>query len=132
MDVVKFTRSRVLGDLVAFELDQNFCRETGTLAGGSGFDLTIKLGAALGKVTASGKLVPISFSASDGSQNFAALATHDLVVPNGVDTTSSYLARGPMIVRAEEITWPAGATTNQIAAAVAQAVALGILVRTSG
>ena len=36
MDVIKYTRPRTLGDLVAFELDTNYCRESVTLLYGAG------------------------------------------------------------------------------------------------
>ncbi len=78
------------------------------------------------------KYVQVSAAANDGSQNAAAILIHDTTAPNGVDTLASTWERGPMIVRAEELIWPAGANNAQIAAWTAQLVAKGILVRTSG
>lgn len=232
MDVIKHTRPRTLGDLVVFEVDTNYCRERGTLLGGSSAVRTarqfavlgaIALGAAtvtpaaavsatsgtvgngsIGTPTAdsgapagkyrvtivssatnvgqfevtkpdgtldgvgtvavayngtinftladgsadwveddyievtvsyaagSGKLKEIDFAAVDGSQNAVGIAPVLTTAPDGVDVDLDYLARGPMIVRSEELIWPDGASDSQKAAATLQLKALGILVRASG
>jgi hypothetical protein len=227
MDILKINRPRTLGDLLAYELDQNYCREAGVLRNGvgllAGFSVlgmqtlgtlagaiaalgtntgnptfgavTVAAGSQVGEydmvmedathfivlapapdpnttgaeighgvfgsafsaggvgftgtaggtacvagdsfkitVTAAagdGKLGPINFSATDGSQNAMGISTGSADSASG-DAPIYYLARGPMIVRAEELIWPGGATTNQIAAATAQLALLGIVVRTSG
>lgn len=94
---------------------------------GDGFKLTVAA------TPGDNKLSQINFSATDGSQNAMGVSC------GGADSTSgdapiAYKARGPLIIRAEEIIWPAGATTNQIAAATAQLAQLSppILVRASG
>lgn len=127
MDVVKYLRPRTIGDLVAVEFDQNYCRERVTLASGG---VAAQFGV-VGLITASGKYAPINFSAADGSQNAAGVALNGCDATAG-DTPMDTLVRGPCIVRKEELVFPAGATTNQIAAAWAQLTALGVLCRTSG
>jgi hypothetical protein len=228
MDVLKITRPRTLGDLVAFELDNHYNREAGTLRSGVGLiqprtvlgmqtlgtlsgaiaalgtntgaptfsSVTVAAGTPLGeydvmmedathftvfyppsddaaaaelgkgvfgtaftlgglgvtitagtpaciasdafKITVSaaagdGKLAAVNASATDGTQNAVGIAAANADSASG-DAPIAYLARGPMIVRAEELLWPSGATTPRIAAWTAQLAALNppILVRTSG
>ena len=85
-------------------------------------------GTVMGKITASGKLTILAPAASDGSQNAAAI----LFGP--VDATSADVS-ATITSRLAEVnglclTWPSGITTNQQNAAIAQLVALGIIVRT--
>ena len=98
-------------------------REVGVITGGA-----YKPGTVLGKITASGKLTQLAPAANDGSQNAAAILY-------GYVDASTADKPGTINVRLTEVnglclTWPAGITTNQQTAAIAQLAALGILVRT--
>lgn len=83
---------------------------------GDGFDVTVVAGT---------KYVPIDFSAIDGSQRAAA------IIINGVDATSADVETAVLTGNAQiigsQLVWPAGATTNQKNAALAQLDALGIV-----
>ncbi|PHY20924.1 head decoration protein [Caulobacter sp. BP25] len=83
-------------------------------------------------LTGARKFAAIDFSAANGLQNAAGIAPKAYSVPDGSDLTGVALRRGPMLVRAEELAWPAGATADQKAGATAQLASLGIVVRTSG
>lgn len=84
---------------------------------GDGFDVTVAAG--------SGKYAPLSLTAVDGSQTAAA------IVINGADATSAdaetAILTGHAQIVALHLTWPAGATTNQKNAALAQLARLGII-----
>lgn len=228
MDVIKYTRPRRLGDLVLFELDNAYTRDSVTVLGGSGSTrsipqfavagaqveitsrtataaaksgntgngvmgaVTVAVGAqpgaykvvfiepganvgtfvvykpdgtvdgegavaaayagSIGFTLADGatdfisgdaftitvneatvtKYTQINFSGADGTQNAAGIFPLAFSAPDGVDVDGEIIARGPAVVRAEELAWPAGATADQIAFATDQLKRLGILVRTSG
>lgn len=84
---------------------------------GDGFDITVAEG--------SGKFVPVSATAKDGSQNAAA------IVIEPADATSADVETALLVGHAQivssQITWPAGATTNQKHGWLAQLAALGIV-----
>ncbi|HLZ08729.1 MAG TPA: head decoration protein [Chloroflexota bacterium] len=99
---------------VVSEQRGSLSRENITVASGSGY---LFAGTVLGEVTATGKYVPVSLTATDGSQTAAAVLLRHL------DATSADAA-GAAIVRLAEIrsnalTWPAGATSTEIAAFLA-------------
>lgn len=83
-------------------------------------------------LTGARKYAAIDFAAANGLQNAAAIAPRAYTVPDGADLAGEALVRGPLIVRAEELAWPAGATADQKAGATAQLAARGIVVRNSG
>lgn len=83
-------------------------------------------------VSGAQKFAQIDFAAANGLANAAGIAPRAVTVPDGADLAGSALRRGPLIVRAEELTWPPGATGDQKAGAIAQLVARGIVVRNSG
>lgn len=83
-------------------------------------------------LTGARKFAAIDFTATNGLQNAAGIAPKAYTVPDGTDLAGVALRRGPLLVRAEELAWPAGATADQKAAATAQLASLGIVVRTSG
>ena len=121
----------VLGE-IAVGVAFNLGGITATIADGGvdwaeGDQVTYTVAAAAG----SGKYDQISFAAVDGLQVAAAILPAQTLAPNGVDVQAGVLVRGPLIVRTEELIWPAGATDPQKAAAIAQLVAKGILVRAS-
>lgn len=76
------------------------------------------------------KAVPIDFAATDGSQNFYAIAGAYCVVEGTTDQKSFAIARGAVLVQ-EQLVWPEGATDAQKAAALAQAETRGLIARRS-
>lgn len=87
---------------------------------GDAFTITVAAG--------TGKVKQIDFAAADGSDVAYGLLTEDTTAPNGADRSAVAVVRNA-IVSDNGITWPAGATTDQKNAAIAQLKSLGILVR---
>ena len=87
---------------------------------GDSFTITVAAG--------SRKVTQIDFAATDGSDAACGLLLLDTTAPDGVDRSAVAIVRNA-IVSDNGITWPAGATTNQKNAAIAQLKSAGILVR---
>jgi hypothetical protein len=88
--------SPTLGDLLKFELNASYCRETVTLKAGTNYPL----GAVLGKITASGKyrLSPAAEVVGDEGAENAITVLIQPVDASGGDKTGLVIARGPVIV----------------------------------
>lgn len=121
------TAPKLLSSWLKYEVNPDYTRHVGVLLAGDGAARDIKAGQVLGRVTASGKLVAWAPAANDGSENAAGIAVNDASAADGADDRVLYLARGPAIVFAPEFVWPAGATSEQKAAAVADLATLGIV-----
>lgn len=85
-----------LGDLLKFELNANYSRETVTLKAGTSYPL----GAVLGKITASGKyrLSPAAQVVGDEGAEVATAVLLQAVDATAADATGLIAARGPVIV----------------------------------
>ena len=94
---------------------------SGTLAAGN-----LVSGTVVGKVTATGKYVILAPAASDGSESAAGILIGDLDA-SSAEEPGIFLAHGEAV--SANLTWPAGITDNQKAAAIAQLRALGIFVK---
>ena len=90
------TKSPTLGDLLKFELNASYCRETVTLKAGSSYPL----GAVLGRITASGKyrLSPAAEVVGDEGAETAVAVLLEAVDASGADKTGLIAARGPVIL----------------------------------
>lgn len=122
------TQPKTLGDLVVRLLDADFTYGSGTLLNAGGAAVTFEIGSVLGKVTASGKLVPLAPGASDGSQTVAALLGDRVTVAAGAETVKLTVDR-MAILRDSQIVWPVGITGPQKTTAIGQLAALHILIR---
>jgi len=89
-------------------------------ASGDAFTITVAAG--------SGKVKQIDFAATDGSDMAYAVLLLDTTAVDGADKSGVAIVRNA-IVSDNGITWPAGATTDQKNAAIAQLKSAGILVR---
>ncbi len=87
---------------------------------GDSFTITVAAG--------SGKVTQIDFAATDGSNAPCGILLLDTTAPDGTDRSAVAIVRNA-IVSDNGIAWPAGATTNQKNAAIAQLKTAGILVR---
>lgn len=85
---------------------------------GDAFTITVAAG--------TGKWVQIDFSGTLGTEDAAGILIGDATAADGTDGVGVALVRNARIVPGK-ITWPAGATTNQKNAALAQLLALGII-----
>ena len=118
-----------LTGVLKFEEDPSYCREEVTVLAGSGSDRELKLGTVLGRITASGKVVELALSGSDGSQTIYGVLLANVTAPVGSDVTSVALVRGPAIVADTGLIHPAGATAPQKTTITSALIALGIVVR---
>jgi hypothetical protein len=122
------TMAPTLGDLLKYELNANYCRETITLKSGTDY----KLGSVLGKITASGKyrLSPAAQVVGDEGAETAIAVLMEAVDATGGDKTGLVVARGPSIVSKEGLEFDASVNdAPKTAAKHAELVAAGIVPR---
>lgn len=82
-----------MGDVLKYELNPNFTRETITLLAG----IAYPVGAVLGRITASGKYKLATSGGTDGAQTAAAVLL-SAVDASAADATGLVVLRGPAIV----------------------------------
>ena len=120
------TQAPNLGDLLKYEAPNLYSREQATVAAGQ----NLPLGDVVGRVTATGKLKALDPAAGDGSEvavGVLALAVDATLI----DREDAILIARHAIVARNALVWPAGITTAQQLAAIAQLEARGIVVRDS-
>ena len=119
------TQPPTMGDVLKYELNPNFTRETVTLLAGTNYPV----GAVLGRITASGKMKLSTATGSDGAQNAAAVLLYD-VDATAADATGIVVLRGPAIVSKAGLVFDASIDdAAKTAAKHAQLTALGIIPR---
>ena len=119
------TQPPTMGDVLKYELNPNFTRETVTLLAGTNYPV----GAVLGRITASGKMKLSTAAGSDGAQNAAAVLLYD-VDATAADATGIVVMRGPAIVSKAALLFDASVDdAAKTAAKHAQLTALGIVPR---
>lgn len=119
-----------LGDLLKYELNASYCRETVILKGGTSYPL----GAVLGKIAASGKyrLSPAAVIAGDEGAETAVAVLTQAVDASAGDAIGVAVARGPVIVSEAALAFDA--SVDQAAeedAKKAQLSQAGLVVRTA-
>jgi hypothetical protein len=117
-----------LGDLLKYELNGNFSRETVTLKSGTNY----ALGSVLGKITASGKhrLSPNAQVVGDEGAESAVAVLIEAVDATAADKIGLVIARGPAIVSKAALVFDASVDDNtKKAAKDAQLSAAGIVPR---
>lgn len=130
MEVIKTNQPATLGDLIHWEVNSTFTTEDGVLLAGSGGARAIPQFAVISQVTASKKKQQIDFAGSGGANTAFGISLLPATAADGVDGEIKYLRRGPAIVHAESLVWPAGATDSQKAGALASLEAQGIIAKT--
>jgi hypothetical protein len=119
------TQPPTMGDVLKYELNPNFTRETVTLLAGTNY----RVGAVLGRITASGKMKLSTATGTDGAQNAAAVLLYD-VDATAADATGIVVLRGPAIVSKAALVFDASVDdAAKMAAKHAQLTALGIIPR---
>ena len=119
------TQPPTMGDVLKYEVNPNFTRETITLLAGTAYPV----GAVLGKITASGKYKFATSGGSDGAQTAAAVLLY-AVDATEADATAIILARGPAIVSQAALVFDATVDDGaKIATKHGQLAALGIIPR---
>lgn len=122
------TKGPTLGDLLKYELNGSYNRETITLKAGTDYPL----GAVLGKITASGKyrFSPAAQVVGDEGAETASAVLIEAVDATAGDKVGMIVARGPIIVSKNALVFdasvdqPAEKTAKQ-----AQLAAVGIVPR---
>jgi len=119
------TQPPVMGDVLKYELNPNFTRETVTLLAGTKYPV----GAVLGRITASGKLKLSTATGSDGAQTVAGVLLY-ATDATAADMPGVILARGPALVAKAALIFDASVDdAAKTAAKHAQLTALGIIPR---
>lgn len=117
-----------LGDLLKFEVNASYNRETVILKSGTSY----ALGSVLGKITASGKhrLSPAAEVVGDEGAETAVAVLIEAVDATGADKTGLIAARGPAIVSKAALVFDASVDQPaEKAAKHAQLASLGIVPR---
>lgn len=120
--------SPTLGDLLKYELNANYCRETVTLKSGTNY----ALGSVLGKITASGKyrLAPAAAVTGDEGAETAAAVLIEAVDATAADKTGLVVARGPTIVSKAALVFDASVDQSaEKTAKHAQLASAGVIAR---
>lgn len=119
------TQPPVMGDVLKYELNPNFTRETVTLLAGTKYPV----GAVLGRITASGKLKLSTATGSDGAQTVAGVLLY-ATDATAADMLGVILARGPALVSRAALSFDSTVDdAAKTAAKHAQLTALGIIPR---
>ncbi len=116
------TENNRAGDFLLSEANGTYSRENEILATGN----DLQAGAVLGQITASGKFTVLAPAAEDGSEDAAGIL---LATTNATADTAVVVVVRDAEVKADQLVWPAGITTNDKNAAIAQLAALGIVLR---
>ena len=119
------TQPPTMGDVLKYDLNPNFTRETVTLLTGTNY----RVGAVLGRITASGKMKLSTATGSDGAQNAAAVLLY-ATDATAADATGIVVVRGPVIVSKAALVFDASVDDAiKTSAKHAQLTALGIIPR---
>jgi hypothetical protein len=114
-----------IGDVLKYEVNPNYTRETVTLLTGTNYPV----GAVLGRITASGKYRLATASGSDGAQTAAAVLLY-AVDASATDAIGVVIARGPAIVSRAALAFDGTVDdAAKIATKHGQLISLGIVPR---
>ena len=119
------TQPPSMGDVLKYELNPNFTRETITLLAGTAYPV----GAVLGRTTASGKYKLATSGGTDGAQTAAAVLIY-AVDATAADASGLVVMRGPAIISKAALVFDA--TVDDAAKTITkhgQLTALGIVPR---
>ena len=119
------TQPPSMGDVLKYEVNPNYTRETITLLAGAAYPA----GSVLGRITASGKYKLATSGGSDGAQTAAAVLVF-AVDATLADAVGLVVARGPAIVSRAALTYDASVDDGtKITTKIGQLAAAGIVAR---
>ena len=119
------TQPPTMGDVLKYEVNPNYTRETVTLLSGMAYPV----GSVLGRVTASGKYKLATSGGSDGAQTAAAVLLY-AVDATLSDAVGIVIVRGPAIVSRAALAYDASVDDGaKITTKISQLNALGIITR---
>ncbi|MBN8291884.1 head decoration protein [Rhodobacter sp. NTK016B] len=119
------TQPATMGDVLKYEVNPNYTRETITLLAGTAYPV----GSVLGRITASGKYTLSPDTGADGSETALGVLLY-AVDATGGDSIGILLARGPAIVSRVALAFDASVDdAPKIDTKLGQLTALGIIPR---
>ena len=119
------TQQPSMGDVLKYEANPNYTRETVTLLQG----MPYPVGSVLGKITASGKYKLSTATGTDGAQTATAVLLYP-VDATLADAVGIVVARGPSIVSRAALAYDATVDDGtKITAKLSQLAAVGIIPR---
>ena len=119
------TQPPTMGDVLKYEVNPNYTRETITLLAG----MPYPVGSVLGRITASGKYKLATSGGTDGAQTASAVLLY-AVDATLADATGIVVARGPAIVSRAALAFdPTVDDAAKITTKISQLAAAGILAR---
>ena len=119
------TQPPTMGDVLKYELNPNFTRETVTLLAGTAYPV----GAVLGRITASGKYKLATSGGTDGAQTAAAVLLYASDATDG-DVNAVVLLRGPAILSKSALVFDASVDdAAKTTTKHGQLISLGIIPR---
>jgi hypothetical protein len=114
-----------MGDVLKYEVNPNYTRETVTLLAGTAYPV----GSVLGRITASGKYKLATSGGSDGAQTASAVLLY-AVDATLADATGIVVVRGPSIVSRAGLAYDGTVDdAAKITTKIGQLGALGIIAR---
>ena len=119
------TQPPSMGDVLKYEVNPNYTRETVTLLAGTAYPV----GSVLGRITASGKHKLATSGGADGAQTAAAVLLYavDAIL---ADAVGIVVVRGPVIVSRAALTFdPTVDDAGKITTKLGQLASLGIVPR---
>ena len=119
------TQPPSMGDVLKYEVNPNYTRETVTLLAGTAYPV----GSVLGRITASGKYKLATSGGSDGAQTASAVLLY-AVDATLADATGIVVVRGPSIVSRAGLAYDGTVDDGaKITTKLGQLGALGIIAR---
>ena len=119
------TQPPTMGDVLKYEVNPNYTRETVTLLAGTAYPV----GSVLGRITTSGKYKLATSGGSDGAQTASAVLLY-AVDATLSDAVGVVLVRGPAIVSRAALAYDGTVDdAAKITTKLGQLVALGIIAR---
>jgi len=119
------TQPPTMGDVLKYEVNPNYTRETVTLLAGTAYPV----GSVLGRITASGKYKLATSGGSDGAQTASAVLLY-AVDATLADATGIVVVRGPSIVSRAGLAYDGTVDdAAKITTKIGQLGALGIIAR---
>lgn len=119
------TQPPTMGDVLKYEVNPNYTRETVPLLAGTAYPV----GSVLGRITASGKYKLGTSGGSDGAQTAGAVLLYAVDATPG-DAVGVVLMRGPAIVSRAALAYDGTVDdATKITTKISQLAALGIIAR---
>jgi len=119
------TQPSTMGDVLKYEINPNYTRETVPLLEGTAYPV----GSVLGRITASGKYKLATSGGTDGAQTAGAVLLYAVDATPG-DAVGVLLMRGPAIVSRAALAYDGTVDdATKITTKISQLAALGIIVR---